>query len=53
MTISLENSTIEKLQNQFGKDSVLKDENGNISLTGKAQDFVAGWFADIAYTRDF
>ena len=53
VTISLENSTIEKLQNQFGKDSVLKDENGNISLTGKAQDFVAGWFADIAYTRDF
>lgn len=51
--VSLENSTIEKLQNEFGKDSVLKDENENISLTGKAQDFVAGWFADIAYTRDF
>lgn len=53
VTVSLENSTIEKLQNEFGKDSVLKDENENISLTGKAQDFVAGWFADIAYTRDF
>lgn len=53
VSVTLENSTIEKLQNQFGEKSVIKDEAGNISLTGKAQDFVAGWFADIAYARDF
>ena len=53
VTVSLENSTIEKLQNQFGKNSSIKNENGSVTLNEKAQDFVAGWFADIAYARDY
>ncbi|RBQ27748.1 MULTISPECIES: hypothetical protein [Arcobacteraceae] len=53
VSVSLENSTIEKLQNQFGKKNVVKDEAGNVSLEANAQDFVAGWFADIAYAREF
>jgi len=53
VSVSLENSTIEKLRDRFGSNSVIKDETGNIELKDKAQDFVAGWFADIAYTRGF
>ncbi len=53
VTVSLENSTIEKLQNQFGKNSIIKNENGSVTLNEKAQNFVAGWFADIAYVRDY
>ena len=53
VSVSLENSTLEKLQNRFGKDSVVKHETGYVELKDKAQDFVAGWFADIAYAREF
>jgi len=53
VSVSLENSTIEKLRDKFGSDNVIKDETGNIELKDKAQDFVASWFADIAYTRGF
>jgi len=53
VSVSLENSTIEKLRDKFGTNSVIKDEIGNIELKDKAQDFVASWFADIAYTRGF
>ena len=53
VSVSLENSTLEKLQNRFGVNSVVKDETGNINLSGEAQEFVAAWFADIAYTRGF
>lgn len=53
VSVSLENSTIEKLQNRFGKDSVVKNEAGDVELKEEAQEFVAGWFADIAYTRGF
>ena len=53
ISVSLENSTLEKLQNRFGVNSVVKDETGNINLSGEAQEFVAAWFADIAYTRGF
>ena len=53
MSVSLENSTLEKLQNRFGVNSVVKNEAGDVELKDKAQEFVAGWFADIAYTRGF
>ena len=51
--MSLENSTLEKLQNRFGVNSVVKNEAGDVELKDKAQEFVAAWFADIAYTRGF
>ena len=53
VSVSLENSTLEKLQNRFGVNSVVKNEAGDVELKDKAQEFVAGWFADIAYTRGF
>jgi len=53
VSVSLENSTIEKLIDKFGSNSVVKDGMGNIELKDKVQDFVASWFADIAYTRGF
>jgi len=53
VSVSLENSTIEKLRDKFGNDNIIKDEIGNIELKDKAQDFVASWFADIAYIRGF
>lgn len=53
VSVSLENSTLEKLQNRFGVNSVVKNEAGDVELNDKAQDFVAGWFADIAYAREF
>ena len=53
ISVSLENSTLEKLQNRFVVNSVVKNEAGDVELNDKAQDFVAGWFADIAYAREF
>ncbi|OCL86773.1 hypothetical protein AAX26_01079 [Aliarcobacter thereius] len=53
VSVSLENSTLEKLQNRFGEKSVVRNEAGDVELKDKAQEFVAGWFADIAYTRGF
>ena len=53
VSVSLENSTLEKLQNRFGVNSVVRNEAGDVELKDKAQEFVAGWFADIAYTRGF
>ena len=53
ISVSLENSTLEKLQNRFGVNSVVKNEAGDVELNDKAQDFVSGWFADIAYAREF
>lgn len=51
--VSLENQTIEKLKDNFGSDSIYKKEDGSIRLKGKAEAFVSGWFADIAYKRNF
>lgn len=50
---SLENKTLDKLREQFGKDDVVEKEDGSIRLTGEAEAFVSGWFADIAYKREF
>ena len=47
VSVSLENSTLEKLQNRFGVKSVVKDETGKINWSGEEQEFVAAGFADI------
>ncbi|RLA84357.1 MAG: hypothetical protein DRG78_01705 [Epsilonproteobacteria bacterium] len=51
--VSLENETLDKLRGKFGEDDVIKKEDGSIRLTGDAEAFVSGWFADIAYSRNF
>ncbi|RLA82218.1 MAG: hypothetical protein DRG78_07825 [Epsilonproteobacteria bacterium] len=50
---SLENETLDKLRGKFGSDDVIEKEDGSIRLTGEAEAFVSGWFADIAYKREF
>lgn len=53
VVVSLENETLDKLRANFGTDDVVEKEDGSIRLTGKAEAFVSGWFADIAYKREF
>lgn len=50
---SLKNETLDKLRGHFGTDDIVEKEDGTIRLTGDAEAFVSGWFADIAYKRDF
>jgi len=50
---SLENETLDKLRVNFGTDDIIQKEDGTIRLTGDAEAFVSGWFADIAYKREF
>lgn len=50
---SLKNETLDKLRGHFGTDNVVEKKDGTIRLTGDAEAFVSGWFADIAYKRDF
>ena len=51
--VSLENETIDKLKKHFEEDDFIKNEDGSLRLSDKAEKFVASWFADIAYNRDF
>jgi len=51
--LSLKNDTIDKLKEHFGEDDFYKKENGIIRLDNKAEAYVAGWYADIAYKREF
>jgi hypothetical protein len=50
---SLENKTLDKLKEKFGTDDIIQKEDGSVRLTGNAEAFVSGWFADIAYKREF
>ena len=50
---SLENETLDKLRGKFGSDNVIEKEDGSIRLIGDAEAFTSGWFADIAYKREF
>lgn len=50
---SLKNETLDKLKANFGTDDVVEKDDGSIRLTGEAEAFVSGWFADIAYKREF
>lgn len=50
---SLEDETIDKLKDHFGESDIVQKEDGSIRLTGKAEAFVSGWFADVAYSRGF
>ncbi|MBX7491576.1 hypothetical protein [Helicobacter turcicus] len=51
--VGLSDENLNKLQNVFGKDSIKKDEEGNVLLKGEAERFVSGWFGDIAYKRGY
>ncbi|RXJ77198.1 hypothetical protein CRV03_05805 [Arcobacter sp. F155] len=51
--VALDNSTIDRLKRNFSEDDFFQRENGDIRLNSKAEAFVSGWFADIAYKREF
>ena len=51
--LSLKNDTISRLKEHFGEDDFYQKENGIIRLDNKAEAYVAGWYADIAYKRGF
>ena len=51
--VSLNQETINKLEKHFGEESFIKKDDGSIQLTAEAEEYVANWFADIAYNRKF
>lgn len=51
--VALDNSTIDKLKKGFEEEGFHENEDGSIRLNADAEAFVAGWFADIAYNREF
>lgn len=52
VALTLDNKTIEKLKNHFGSDDVYTRSDGIVRLDNKAEAFVSGWFADVAYKRE-
>jgi hypothetical protein len=52
VALTLDNKTIEKLKTHFGSDDVYTRNDGIVRLDNKAEAFVSGWFADVAYKRE-
>ncbi|RLA82222.1 MAG: hypothetical protein DRG78_07845 [Epsilonproteobacteria bacterium] len=53
VVLSLQKDTINMLQSHFGDDDFYKRDDGMIRLDNRAESYVSGWFADIAYKREF
>ncbi len=53
LIVSLSDETIEQLKTHFNDDDFMQREDGGVRLTGDAEAFVSGWYADIAYKREF
>lgn len=53
VSVGLSDENLQRLQEVFGSQSVKKDDNGNVLLQGKAEEFVSSWFNDIAYKRGY
>lgn len=52
ISVSLSDENIQKLKNFFGDDEVYSGKSGYV-LSGVAEAYVAGWFANIAYERGY
>lgn len=50
---ALSGESLSALGREFGSDNLKKRADGSYILSGKAENFVAGWYADIAYTRGY
>ena len=50
---ALSGESLSVLGREFGSDDLKKRADGSYILSGKAENFVAGWYADIAYTRGY
>lgn len=53
VAVSLDNDIISKLEDYFGKDDIYRSTDGIVTLDNKAESYVASWFEDIAYKRNF
>ncbi|KGI55600.1 hypothetical protein [Campylobacter sp. MIT 97-5078] len=53
VNVGLSDENLQRLQEVFGSQGVKKDDNGNVVLQGKAEEFVSSWFNDIAYKRGY
>lgn len=51
--VSLSDKTVDALKSYFGESDFYKRDDGFIRLDNKAEAYVAGWFGDIAYKREF
>ncbi|MFY4689760.1 hypothetical protein ACOTVD_01340 [Campylobacter jejuni] len=50
---ALSSTAINKMGIEFDIEDMTKRLDGSYILSGKAENFVAGWYADIAYTRAY
>lgn len=53
VVVSLSKETIQQLKMHFDDDDFMEREDNGVRLTGDVEAFVSGWFADIAYKREF
>lgn len=51
--LQLTDENLRRLEEKFGSQDFYKREDGTIRLSGKAEAFVSGWFADVAYRQNF
>lgn len=50
---ALSGDSLSRLGREFGADDMKKRADGSYILSGKAENFVSGWYADIAYARGY
>ena len=53
INLRLSDENLSRLKTTFGSQDFDKDENGKITISGEAENFVSGWFGDIAYKRNY
>ena len=53
INLKLSDENLQRLKTTFGAHNFDKDKNGQITLKGDAENFVSGWFGDIAYKRNY
>ena len=51
--LQLTDENLKRLEEKFGSQDFYKREDGTIRLSGKAEAFVSGWFADVAYRQNY
>lgn len=51
--VELTSENIARLQNVFGSGALENIGNGKAILSGRAEEFVSGWYADIAHKRGY
>lgn len=50
---ALSSESIARLKEAFGSGDFYTRKDGSLILNGKAENFVSGWYGDIAYTREY